>query len=319
MIAACLLALATQPDRLIVVRVENARVEVALMPAAGGSARVLHSHPLTVVRGTSIDDENHNESLMRSLACAVSAARDSVATLEVVSSIPGAPPHRPNNWISSVILTTVDLAGRVIRRDSTRVSAGGELFVGFDNDDRAMLIFIGEEGYRTFVHGEWRSVQKADLPPSFRSLFVNSALPNDALTLGRRLDPRFDRNGEIEVASPTWTNASFPTFDNQGTSVKTARSVSGDATIASGFKAIAGKWGARNPLLAIKGRALEFAFPLAYPWVVGRINRRRKLMTQYQGLPIVPMDPFIDSTLWRINVVTGKRIRLGEGIYALPL
>ncbi|MGV3618728.1 MAG: hypothetical protein ACO1SV_25680 [Fimbriimonas sp.] len=316
------LAATISPSRLLVTRVVRQRVEIVLLDEGRKSERILHSHRLSLRKGTTIHDENHNESLHRSLACAINPSGTAIAVLELVSSKPAprsAPEEspEPHAWTSRANLITVDLRGRVVRVVPTEIRARGELFLGFADDGQATLV---EETYprqfRVRTPNGWRSTPQARLPRSFQAASHFPPRPDLEGLIGQTetRNPLFP--GSI-YRTPAWFDTGLPTFGTSGSVLLPLNSKT-DAALASSMRAMAARWGTRTARLATTGRAMEYAYPLDYPWVIGRISPELKLLPEFANYPIVPMDPFIESTIWKLNLVTGERVRIGNGIHAIP-
>ena len=296
---------------LLVVRQRSLRMEVVRYLGAR-EVRVIYSEPLTLRRGGHRETTLLLDAAQIAFSLAIHPRGDRFAFLSVHDAEFRA--DAPDETLMIGTLKVVGLDGRV--RSQTPVTYRWEQadVLGWDDGDEPVLLSgpRGEEDWM-WKSGAWKRTPMAAAPKTFR------ALEGRTDAAGRRSSLGF-------AATPRWTRLGAPA-DFLMDSVILARSADGGADVSCDAKGIDAVWRGHPGLRREWGPAgtLDYVAPLEFPFVVGRRRGGRPgdfsygLREEFRGFDVFPADPFVESNLVVLNMRSGEKRVLGEGIRAYAI
>ncbi|RYG34470.1 hypothetical protein EON81_15465 [bacterium] len=325
---ACSTFLLARSTDLLVSELRDKEIILKVLSLGRGDERTIYKSALPFSTVGGVDDQIHNQSLIRSFAFSIDPRKRRIALLNVTafhSELDS--PKRADfpGWSSDAELITLDYKGGLIRKNRVRISGGTGLYIGIGESGFAELIredgfANGKQLYSEFTESTWKTGQSLQIiPSSFRSLVEQKRLDKAILKNVRNRSKQVQVNAYPFTSSPAWADVDLPGFTEEGDLAFSSTDSSNKAQVIWTKSFMTAKWGKITKSVSVSSRAMDFVFPLHYPYVIGQLPSSSSVYPGYERFPLAPVNPYVPSAIWSLDLVENKKRRLCSGLYALPM
>lgn len=290
----------------LIPRVQGQVVQLIRRNLQTGKERCILSKPLRIVVGYEDYKWTYRERLDYEFVIAIDRTRRRIATMHVLDLRL----DQKGQDFTDGVLITLSYEGKILKREPFSFSSNYmPEALAFDSDGNA--VFLREEGhshYSTMAEGNaWKTIDGYRLPYDYTHQWDKN--PSAVLL------PDIARDRQIWVSSnysevPTLHMSSSSSFTYVAVNERTQTS------LAYSLESIAIRKG--NKQARKKNEPiLEYGYPLTYPFAIGRVTSFTPRFTFFPHFG--QWGPFIDSTIYIVNVETGQRQQICDGVLARPL
>lgn len=253
----------------------------------------------------------HNENLKMSFAFSLGHSQSSIATINLLKTVPGKSPGSTSGWVSLADLISLRADGSVMQSRNVSLNWTYSHFLGQSSSGKAMLIRKSENGvFELTSGGSWKYVPQRMLPKTFNKAM---SLAKIKVSFQKYLPHSYDS----EIYEPTiawskyWTDITFPV--NRSVVPMSEFSVDDQVSVLHIGSLLIGRWG-NTEFKLVKPGSEKFRFiqPLHRPWVLYSIKNKGSTDLSHRQ----PW-PDVYSTLYQVNLSTGEEKLVGEGFYGL--
>ena len=308
MTAAILSGLVYQSDvNLLIPRVQGSAMQLVVRSLKTGNERCILSKPLQMKFGFAEFNWNYYERLAYEAVTAIDPKRQRIATIHVMGS------HQTDSDdILDIVVMTITYSGQIVSRDPYTIGSKDHPdFMGFDTSGKvALVVYEGSNSVKRLTSLGWTKVINHEVPSGAQNPW-NERIDEELYPSHRADDLSTGRNLYWSMLPTRHMSSSF------GGRLPVKNQREGTYLLYS-LETLAVRSGQKESSKPNEP-ILEYGYPLSYPFVIGRVSKFKPLFPRYDPLMRAEWDPFIDSTIFLVNLESGERQRVCDGIYAVPL
>lgn len=316
LLSAIALAALSMLPKYAIVRLAGSDVQIVVQDI-DGSEHVVNSRRLLLrVPGNDVWIIWHNESLLKSCAVSYDNKSRRFSFFDVQETIKGKE-GVSEGWQSKGNLTTIEFDGTVVESHAVVLPwEGASTYIG--HDDRGLGVLIQEQDAkgRVFARHGWAESKLNALPHSWRAL--NSLLER-LLARGTPLAGATEPSTSLSIPeNPDWVDLDFPMAWAKLPSLLNF-ACDGDAWATYNWIEIDASWPQGRVRRAFPAdRRLVHVRLGTYPKVLGAVQGF-EVQDAYKPFQVGTTEPFVSSTVYEYDLVSGALSPVSTGLYVIPL